>query len=145
MPLTNDYKRKLEAKKKKVKVIDLRKVTDPDTDIYICENCDVRLIPYIDKEGKRLTRGKLFQCGRCGQIKDTAMDNLQHPEALTTRGDINQNVFFTHFRQQQSIKPKPYDPEPMSDEIMKGQGFHIIRTRVVAGDGKVLRDDSNRL
>jgi DNA-directed RNA polymerase subunit M/transcription elongation factor TFIIS len=144
-PLTEDYKRKLESKKKKVKVIDLRKATDPETDVYICEHCDIRLIPYIDTKGERLTRGKLFQCGRCGQIKDTAMDNIQHPEALTSRGDTNQNIFFTHFRQPQPQKSKPYDPEPMNDEIFKGQGFHIVRTRVVAGDGKVLRDDSNRL
>lgn len=141
MPLTDDYKRKLEQKKKKVKVIDLRKATEPEDGIYICEHDDTRLIPYHDIEGKRLTRGKLFQCGKCGQIKDTSMNDLQRPESLVTRGD-EQSTFFTMFRQPPTnTKPKPYDPEPMMDQIMKGDGFHIVRTKVVSGDGKVLRDD----
>lgn len=145
MPLTDEYKRKLQHKENKIRITDLRKFTDASSsEAYICEHCDIRLIPYHDIKGERLTRGKLWQCGKCGQIKDTAMDNLQHPEALTSRGD-NQDFIFKQFRQPQPTKQKPYDPEPMNDEIMKGQGFHIIRTRVVSGDGKVLRDDSNRL
>lgn len=146
MPLTDDYKRRLNQKKSKIKVIDFRKATDLDNDIYTCENCDIRLIPYHDIEGKRLTRGKLFQCGKCGQIKDTSMDNLQHPSALVSRGD-EQSAFFTMFRQPSPVKQKQqqYDPEPSEDKFMTGNGFHIVRTRIISGDGRVLRDDSNSL
>jgi transcription elongation factor Elf1 len=125
----------------KRKVVDLRKATDPDDNIFICEHCDIRLIPYNDIKGERLTRGKLWQCGRCGQIKDTEMDNLQHPETLTSRGDTNQNVFLKQLRQPQGPKHKPYDPEPNDEANLKAQGFHIIKTRITSGDGKILRYD----
>lgn len=142
---SDDFKRRLNQKKSKIKVIDLRKATEPNNDIYICENDDTRLIPYHDIEGKRLTRGKLFQCGRCGQIKDTSMNDLQHPETLVTRGD-EQSTFFTMFRQPPTTtKQPPYDPEPEWDKIATGNGFHIVRTKVMSGDGRVLRDDSKSL
>lgn len=130
--------------KDKHKVIDLRKALDPDNDIYICEDCDCRLIPYFDKKGEYLTTpgGKLFQCGKCGQIKDTSgvgKFDIKHPEQLITRGD-NQSFFITHWRQPQpTTKPKQFDIDPGDDLQLKASGFHIIRTRITAG-GKVLRD-----
>lgn len=127
-------------KDKKRKLIDLRKATDQsDNGIYICEYCDIRLIPYHDIEGKRLTRGKLWQCGKCGQIKDTAMDNLQHPEGLTARGD-NQQIFLINARQPARPKPKQFDIDPGDDLTYKDMGMHITHTRITVG-GKVVRDD----
>lgn len=136
-------KTKIKPNTKTKKLIDLRKVTDPDNDIYICEYCDCRLIPYFDIKGERLTRGKLFQCGKCGLIKDTEMDNLQKPEALTSKGDT-QDIFIQHWRQSANTKHKPaiIDPEPGNDDMLKAQGFHVVRTRVTVG-GKILRDDYN--
>lgn len=124
----------------KRKVIDLRKATEADDGIYICEDCDIQLIPYYDIKGERLTRGKLFQCGRCGIIKDTAGDDLKHPERLTARGD-NLDIFFNQPRStKQKGKPEPFDLDKGDDLMLKGQGFHIVRTRITVG-GKVLRDD----
>jgi|SRR5689334_726552 hypothetical protein len=125
--------------KERHKIIDLRKAIDPDNDIYICEHCDVRLIPYFDIKGERLTRGKLFQCGRCGQIKDTTSHDLQKPESLTSRGD-NMNVYFNVVRHDNPVKPKPFDIDPGDDLMYKGQGFHIVRTRITV-NGKIVRDD----
>lgn len=126
--------------KSKHKIIDLRKLTDPDDNTYICEFCDVRLIPYFDIKGERLTRGKLFQCGKCGLIKDTAMDNLQRPEQLTSKGD-NQAIFFKQIRQPQAVKPKPFDVEEDENLFLIGQNFHVIKTRITSGDGRILRND----
>lgn len=144
MPLTDEYKRRLQHKQNRIKVIDLRNATQP-SEIYECEYCNTRLIPYHDVEGKRLTRGKLWQCGRCGQIKDTAMDNLQHPATLTSRGDNNDNIFFKQIRQQSITKKDRIDFDKGDDLMYKGQGFTIMRTRIVSGDGRVLRDDNNSL
>lgn len=132
--------KKDKAKDNKRKLIDLRKATDYYNEVYICEHCDIRLIPYHDIEGTRLTRGKLWQCGRCGQIKDTEMDSLQHPEQLVSRGD-NQTIFFKHIRQSDKPKPKPYDPEPNDLAYTKEAGFHIEKTRITSGDGRILRYD----
>lgn len=136
---TNDNK-PTNKKEVKRKVVDLRKATEPDNDIFICEHCDCRLIPYYDIKGERLTRGKLFQCGRCGEIKDTEMDNLQRPEALTSRGDINQSVFFTNFRQLTQSNAKKFDVEN-EELLLKGQGFHVVKTKITSGDGRILRND----
>lgn len=138
----NNNDKNSKSKKKKIKVIDLRKLTDPDNDVYICEQDNVRLIPYHDTEGKYLTRGKLFQCGRCGQIKDTERADLQRPETLIARGDTNQNFFFKNWRQESTTKPKQFDIEPGDDLQLQAQGFHITRTRITSGDGKILRDDN---
>ena len=131
--------------KSKHKVIDFRSLTDPDDNTYICEHCDVRLIPYFDVKGQYLTApgGKLFQCGKCGQIKDTSGQgklDMKHPEILTTRGDNANNLFITHWRQPQPTKPKPFDIDPGDDLMLKGMGFHIVRTRITL-NGKILRDD----
>jgi len=142
MSNNNNKKRqedKTTSNSKHRKVIDLRKITDPDDNTYICEYCDVRLIPYFDVKGERITRGKLFQCGKCGQIKDTSYNNLKRPEQLTARGD-NLNLFITHLRQPQPQKPKKFDIDPGDDLMYKGMGFHIVRTRITV-NGKILRDD----
>lgn len=126
--------------KPKRRVIDLRKATSPDDDTYICEYCDIRLIPYFDINHERITTGKLFQCGRCGIIKDTSYNDLKRPELLQAKGD-NMNLFITHVRQTANMgKPKPFDPEPGNDELLKGQGFHVVKTRITVG-GKILRND----
>lgn len=148
--LSNDKrnsKNKLNDKDKH-KVIDLRKALDPDDNIYICEHCDCRLIPYFDKKGEYLTApgGKLFQCGRCGQIKDTSgvgKYDMKRPEQLTSRGDNASNLFITHFRQPAKPKPKQFDIDPGDDLAYKAMGFHIVRTRISVG-GKILRDDYDR-
>lgn len=131
--------------KNKRKVIDLRKALDPDNDIYICEDCDCRLIPYFDKKGEYLTApgGKLFQCGKCGQIKDTSGGkfDIKRPEQLTTRGDNQNNLFITHWRQPAKPKPKQFDIDPGDDAMYKGMGFHIVKTRITSGDGRILRYD----
>ena len=125
----------------KRKVIDLRKATDPDNDIYICEYCDCRLIPYFDVKGEHITRGKLFQCGKCGQIKDTAAKhNIKREEELTTKGDNANNLFITHFRQSPKPKPEKFDIDKGDDLMYKGMGMHIVRTRITVG-GKIVRDD----
>lgn len=137
--MTNIKKKELQSGKDKHKIIDLRKATEPDNDIYICEYCDCRLIPYLDINGERLTTGKLFQCGKCGQIKDTSYNDLKRPEQLTARGD-NANIFINHIRQpQKPTKPK-FDIDPGDDIMLKGQGFHIVRTRITV-NGKIVRDD----
>jgi hypothetical protein len=125
----------------KRKVIDLRKATEADDGIYICEDCDIQLIPYYDIKGERLTRGKLYQCGRCGIIKDTSGDNLKRPEQLTARGD-NLNIFFNQPRSTSTNKGKqePYDLDKGDDLMLKGQGFHIVKTRITVG-GKIVRND----
>jgi len=125
----------------KRKVIDLRKATEPDDGIYICEDCDIQLIPYYDIKGERLTRGSLYQCGRCGIIKDTAGDNLKRPERLTARGD-NLNIFFNQPRSAPANKgkPEPYDLDKGDDLMLKGQGFHIVKTRITVG-GKIVRNE----
>lgn len=134
--------------KDKHKVIDFRKALDPDNDIYICEHCDCRLIPYFDIKGERLTApgGKLFQCGKCGQIKDTSgvgKYDIKRPEQLTSRGDNADNLFITHWRQPPTAKPKQFDIDPGDDQMYKGMGFHIVRTHIVSGDGRTLRNDYN--
>lgn len=122
------------------KVIDLRKATEADDDTYICEDCDIPLIPYYDIKGERLTRGKLYQCGRCGIIKDTTADNLKRPEQLTARGD-NLNVFFNQPRSTTNKgKPEPFDIDKGDDLMLKAQGFHIVKTRITVG-GKIVRND----
>ena len=123
----------------KRKVIDLRKLTDPDDNTFICEYCDCRLIPYFDTKGERLTTGKLFQCGKCGQIKDTSYNNLKRPEELTSKGD-NLNLSITHLRQPVKPKPKQFDIDPGDDLMYRAQGFHIVRTRITV-NGKIVRDD----
>ena len=127
------------------KVIDLRKITDPDDTTFICEYCDCRLIPYFDIKGEYITApgGKLFQCGKCGQIKDTSGENIhsmKRPEQLTTRGDTANNLFITHWRQPQRQQAKPFDIDPGDDQMYKGMGFHIVRTRISVA-GKIVRDD----
>lgn len=135
-----------QAKDKQHKIIDLRSLTtNPDNDIYICEHCDCRLIPYFDVKGKYLTapNGKLFQCGKCGQMKDTSnqgIHNIKRPEQLTSRGDNNNNIFITHWRQPQPKRPEPFDIDKGDDLMLKGMGFHIVRTRITV-NGKILRDD----
>lgn len=131
--------------KDKHKVIDFRSVTEQSDDNYICEHCDVRLIPYFDIKGDRLVApgGKLYQCGKCGQIKDTSgqgIHDMKHPEILTTRGDQANNLFITHWRQPQPTKPEPFDIDKGDDQMYKGMGFHIVRTRITI-NGKILRDD----
>lgn len=138
--MQQDNNKPKKEKQVKRKVIDLRKATEPGSDIYICEHCDCRLIPYFDIKGERLTRGKLFQCGRCGEIKDTEMDNLQRPELLTSRGDTNNAIFLTNIRQPQPTKPKPFDVEN-EDDMLRFHGFHIVKTRITSGDGRILRHD----
>jgi len=138
-------KDKQQQAKDKRKVIDFRTALNPDDDIYICENCDCRLIPYFDIQNKYITApgGKLFQCGKCGQIKDTSglgIYNMKHPEQLTTRGDNSQNLFITHWRQPTKQTPKSFDIDPGDDQQLKAQGFHIVRTRITV-NGKILRDD----
>lgn len=139
------HQRDIANKANKRKVIDFRALTDPDDNTYICEHCDVRLIPYFDVKGQYLTApgGKLFQCGKCGQIKDTSGQgkyDMKHPETLTSRGDTNQNLFITHWRQPQRQQPKQFDIDPGDDLQLKAQGFHIVRTRITV-NGKILRDD----
>ena len=140
----NNDKKILDKDKGKHKVIDLRKALEADDDTFICEHCDCRLIPYFDVKGEYITApgGKLFQCGKCGQIKDTSgvgKYNMKHPEILTSRGD-NAQMFITHWRQPQRQQPKPFDIDPGDDATLKGQGFHIVRTRITI-NGKILRDD----
>ena len=127
------------------KVIDLRKLTDLDDNTFICEYCDCQLIPYFDVKGQYLTApgGKLFQCGKCGQIKDTSGQgilDMKRPEQLTTRGDNFNNLFITHWRKPSKPAPKQFDIEPGDDAQLKAQGFHIVRTRITV-NGKILRDD----
>lgn len=126
--------------KTKHKLIDLRKLTDPDDNTYICEYDDVRLIPYFDTKGERITRGKLFQCPRCGQIKDTEMDNLKKPELLIAKGET-QPVNMVHLRQSQPQPHQPFDIDSGDDQMYKGMGFHIVKTRIMSGDGRILRND----
>jgi len=124
------------------KVVDLRKATEPDdlTTPFICEYCDIKLIPYFDIKKEFITTGKLYQCGKCGQIKDTAAKyNMKRQEELTTKGD-NSNVFITHFRQPPKPKKEKFDIDKGDDLMYKGMGMHIVRTRITLG-GKVLRDD----
>ena len=141
----NKFKQNKDKNKDKHKVIDLRKLTDPDDNTFICEHCDCRLIPYFDIKGEYLTAsgGKLFQCGKCGQIKDTSNQgiyNMKRPEQLTTRGDTANNLFITHWRQPTRPTPKPFDIDPGDDLAYKAMGFHIVRTRITL-NGKILRDD----
>lgn len=123
----------------KRKIIDLRKATEPDDGNYICEYCDTRLMPYFDVKGERLTSGKLFQCGKCGLIKDTSFNDLKRPEILTARGD-NLNLFINHARPNNKGKPKPFDIDEGDDIQLKAAGFHIVKTRITVG-GRVLRND----
>ena len=126
-------------KNNKRKVIDLRKATDPDDNTYICEYCDLRLIPYFDVSGERITTGKLFQCGKCGLIKDTSYSDLKRPELLTSKGD-NINLAITHVRAETKGKPKQFDIDPGDDLMYKGMGFHIVKTKITV-DGRILRND----
>ena len=144
MNINNKNKQQDKAKDKH-KVIDFRKALEADDDIFICEHCDCRLIPYFDVKGAYITApgGKLFQCGKCGQIKDTSgqgIKDMKHPEQLTTRGDNTNNLFITHWRQPTKPGIKPFDIDPGDDQMYKGMGFHIVRTRITV-NGKILRDD----
>jgi hypothetical protein len=124
------------------KLIDLRKATEPDdaTTTFICEYCDVKLIPYFDIKHEFITSGKLYQCGRCGQIKDTtARYDMKRQEELTTKGD-NNNVFVTHLRQSPNPRKPKFDIDKGDDLMYKGMGMHIVRTRITVG-GKIVRDD----
>ena len=125
----------------KRKVIDLRKATEPDDDKYVCEYDDIRLIPYFDLKGDRVTRGKLFICPKCGIIKDTELDNLKHPEQLKSKGDFVE-YYIHHARQQIKKKLHETDPEPGNDEMLKAAGFHVVKTRITSGDGRILRSDN---
>src|SRR5215831_18333169 len=125
------------------KFTDLTGLTDIDSEVYICDNEEpgdnIRLVPYHDIKGERLTRGKLWQCPKCGIIKDTEMDNLQRPEIIINKARENRFLFENLGMPQLYQAPyEPYNIEPADDQAIEAMGGQIKHTHIEIG-GKVIR------
>jgi len=126
-------------------ITDLTDLGLDSNEIYICDNEEpgenIRLVPYYDVSGKRLTRGKLWQCPRCGLVKDTEMDNLQRPEIVVNKAKANRFVFESLGTPQLYRSPhQPVDVDPQDDEAIKSMGGHILHTKIQI-HGKTVRND----
>ena len=130
-----------------IRITDLSKLGDQfaDNEVYICDNepvgDDVRLVPYYDVKGERLTRGKLWQCPRCGIIKDTEMDNLQRPEIIVPKAQDNR--FFIENIDIPQLYRSPhtrFDIDPADDDAIRAAGGYITHTRIEI-NGRTIRND----
>src|SRR5215207_8316070 len=99
-------------------MIDLRDLGKPSEPEYICEHCDRRLLSHTDPN--RLTRGNLYQCPSCGQIKDDSYDQIKRADTLEPSRQNGAFIGLFALGQKEPykrIKVRDIDPEPYEDEI----------------------------
>jgi DNA-directed RNA polymerase subunit M/transcription elongation factor TFIIS len=116
---------------------------DPDDQVLYCFECSIALLPYEDIDGKHLTRGKLFYCGRCGNITDTEAGQLKYGETFTSEATKAQNaevMFETIPTLPEPEKHEQFNIEADEEEALKEHGAKILKTRITVG-GRVVRDD----
>jgi hypothetical protein len=123
-------------------ITDLTNIQDEEP-VYICDHCEIPLIPYLDIEGTRHTKGELLQCGQCGIIKDTEMDQLKRGESLSSKASAG-GPMFESIEIDQSPRARSrgeeFDFDKLEDEQIESEGGTILHKRVTSADGRVLLD-----
>jgi hypothetical protein len=128
-------------------ILDLTDIQDEEP-TYVCDHCEIPMLPYLDIEGTRHTRGELWQCGSCGIIKDTEMDQLKHGESLSSKASAG-GPMFESIEIDQSPKStsrgrgEEFDFDRLEDEQIESEGGTILHKRVTSADGRVLLDKRN--